>query len=308
MEIMISKNQDQKTVGQVLRNDLAFSSNIITFLKKKPNGIMLNGAHATVRNKVLYGDILAIDYSDAEQTFDNDHIVPTDLPFNIVYQDDDIIVVDKPAGMPTHPSHSHQTDTLANGLSHMCRVVGSPFVFRPVNRLDMDTSGLVLIAKNKLSAYRLSEAMKKGEIHKSYFAVLCGKVDTETTELTDYMKRAEDSKMLRCICQKEDEGAMLALTRYKTLVAADMFSVVIAAPITGRTHQLRLHFASKGNPICGDTLYGYPYEHIGRQALHACRLSFPHPRTGERLHITAPLPRDISHLCQQIFGNDQFSY
>ncbi|MBO4978787.1 MAG: RluA family pseudouridine synthase [Clostridia bacterium] len=306
IEIIISKKQDGKTVGQILRNDLTLSGRIITFLKQKPDGILLNGVHATVRNKVLYNDSLCINYTDAEQPFDKDVIVPSDLHFDIIYQDEDIILVNKPFGMPTHPSHDHRDDTLANGLAHLCRVIGSPFVFRPVNSLDKDTSGLVLVAKNKLAAFRLSEAMKAGQIHKSYLAVLCGRIPPENGEVRGFMRRKPDSKMLREICREEDEGAMLALTRYKYIEANDMFSLVVAAPITGRTHQLRLHFADMGHPICGDTLYGYPFECIGRQALHAHRLSFPHPMTQKRLTFGAPLPPDMAKLCQTVFGTDDF--
>ena len=308
MEILISKKQDEKTVGQILRGDLQLSSKIISFLKKKPDGILLNGVHATVRNKVVYNDVLRINYKDEDEPFDKSHIEPTDLPFEIVYQDEDILLVNKPAGMPTHPSHDHQRDTLANGLAHMCKVLGSPFVFRPINRLDKDTSGLVLVAKNKLAAYRLSDAMKKGEIHKSYVAVLCGHISAPSGELIDFMRRAPGSKMLRQICRENEADAMMAFTRYKKIVSNDMFSLVIAAPITGRTHQLRLQFAGDGHPLVGDTLYGYPYEHIARQALHAFRLSFPHPITQKRLQFSIPLPKDLSALCCKLFGRDDFSF
>ncbi len=306
MEIIISKNQDEKTVGQILRNDLKLSRKIISFLKKKPDGILLGGAHATVRNKVIYGDVLCINYKDENEPLDKNVVEPCDLPFEIVYQDEDIILVNKPFGMPTHPSHNHQRDTLANALAHMCMVIGSPFVFRPVNRLDKDTSGLVLVAKNKLAASRLSQAMQEGKIHKSYLAVLCGSIAPQTDELRGFMRRAPESKMLRQLCSEDDEGAMLALTKYKKIVSNDMFSLVVAAPITGRTHQLRLQFSGCGHPICSDTLYGYPYEHIGRQALHAFRLSFPHPITQKRLQFSIPLPEDIARLCQKIFGTDDF--
>ncbi len=308
MEILISKNQEEKTVGQILRGDLQLSSKIISFLKKKPDGILLNGEHATVRNKVMYNDLLCINYKDEDEPFDKSRIEPVDLSFEVVYQDEDILLVNKPAGMPTHPSHDHQRDTLANGLAHMCKVVGSPFVFRPVNRLDKDTSGLVLVAKNKLAAYRLSESMKKGEIHKSYVAVLCGTVTSSSGELIHFMRRAPGSKMLRQICLQNDEDAMMAFTKYKKIVSNDMFSLVVAAPITGRTHQIRLQFAGDGHPLVGDTLYGYPFEHIGRQALHAFRLSFPHPITQKRMQFSIPLPKDLSLLCQKLFGRNDFSY
>ena len=144
----------------------------------------------------------------------------------------------------------------------------------------------------------LSEDMVKGRIHKQYFAVLHGKLDPLDGRIDAPIKRAEDSKMERIV---HEDGAP-SLTKYRTLVCNDMYSAIIAAPITGRTHQLRVHFSHRGCCICGDTLYGYPCEFIERQALHAVRLEFLHPSSGEMMAVTAPLPRDIRALCDSVFS------
>ncbi len=306
MDIIISREQNHKTVGQVLRGDLAFSGAIISLLKKTPDGILLNGSHATVRNVVEFRDVLSLRYKDAASAVKESTVLPVDIPLDILYQDDDIILINKSHELLTHPAHEHQTDTLANGLVYLAERIGSPYIVRPINRLDVGTSGLVLVAKNKLSAYRLSEAMKSGKIHKSYFAVLCGSPASENGEYRDYIRRDTAGKMRRVLCSAEEQDAAVALTRYRTLASNSLFSAVLAAPITGRTHQLRVQFSEHGTPICGDTLYGYPFELIDRQALHAIRLSFPHPSSGKMLRFTAPLPADISFLCSQIFGTVDF--
>ena len=304
MEYIVENEYSGKTVREVIKKRLGISMATLKHLKFLDDGIMLNGVRVTVRAEVKEGDLLALATEDTES---ETKLTPCDLPLDIVYEDDFLVIPNKPADMPTHPSHDHYTDTVANALAFRYGEQGIPFVFRPVNRLDKDTSGLVLIAKHKVAAFRLSESMQKGEIHKSYLAVLCGHIPAESGEIRNFMHRDPESKMLRRICREEDDGAMLAITRYKRVAANDMFSVVVAAPITGRTHQLRLHFASLGFPICGDTLYGYPYEFIGRQALHAFRLSFPHPMTQQRLCFSVPLPPDMAKLCQTVFGTNDFS-
>lgn len=307
MEIIIGKTQDGMTVGQILKQELGLSHAIVTSLKKRPDGILLDGSHATVRNIVHYGNSLSVHYHDTVADTENSSVRPIPMLLDILYEDTDIIVVNKPPNMPTHPSHEHQSDTLANGLAYHAKRSDKPYIIRLVNRLDANTSGLVLVAKNKLAAYRLSESMKTGKIHKSYFAVLCGSFEMKSGEFDGYMAREQNGKMRRRLCQKEDAGAMRALTRYRTVIQNDMFCGVLAAPITGRTHQLRVQFSGFGHPICGDTLYGYPIDLIGRQALHAVRLSFPHPSNGRTVRFDAPLPHDIAALCKAVFGNDEIS-
>ena len=300
MKLIITQQQNGKSILDILRGELAFSSSSITFLKKREDGILLNGEHATVRRIVTTNDTVEINYEDTEKDL-NESILPIPLPLEIIYSDRDIIILNKPPYMPTHPSHDHQNDTLANAVAYHFKNMKTPFVFRAINRLDSQTSGLVMVARNKISAQRLSEDMQKGKIKKSYFAVLHGALDPPEGKINAPIKRAEESKMRRIVC---DDGAP-SLTQYKTIVSNEMYSAVFASPITGRTHQLRVHFSSKGNCICGDTLYGYPCEYINRQALHAFRLEFPHPSSGEPMCVYAPLPTDIVTLCQSVFDFEQ---
>lgn len=299
MQIQIDKSKEGKCVLDILRGELGLSSSLITFLKKREDGITVNGEHVTVRRVLLEGDLLALRYEDSEED-QNQTVVPIDLPLDILYSDRDILVVNKPPYMPTHPSHDHQQDTLANAVAYHFKNLKTPFVFRAVNRLDSQTSGIVLLARNKVAARNLSEDMAKGRIHKHYFAVLHGRLDPSEGKIDAPILRAEDSKIKRIV---HAEGAR-SLTRYRTLVANDMYSAVIASPITGRTHQLRVHFSHRGCCICGDTLYGYPCEFIERQALHAVRLEFPHPSSGEPITVTAPIPDDIRSLCDSVFSAD----
>lgn len=301
MDILIGEKQDGKIILNILKDDLGLSRGMISFLKRKERGILLNGVHATVRNKLKTGDVLSIDYTDSTDSHVS-AIFPTPMPLDIVYEDDDVLLINKPFGMPTHPAHEHQTDTLANALAYLCEQRKTPFVFRAINRLDAGTSGLVLIAKHKLAASRLSEQMREKKIQKTYFAILHGNIHPDFSEIEGYMRMEDGGRMKRIVCQKDEEGATYALTRYKRVASNDLFSAVLANPVTGRTHQLRVHFTSLGHPLCGDTLYGYPSADISRQALHSYRLSFFHPATGHHMRITAPIPEDISFLYKTVFG------
>ena len=161
------------TILSVLTSHLGFSRKAITALKKKENGILLNGAHATVRAKICAGDTLTINCED-EENEQNEKLVPSAILPDIIFEDEDIVIANKPANMPTHPSHNHFDDTLANSLAYYYQLQGRPFVFRSVNRLDRNTSGAVLVAKNKRAAHKLGRAMKEDGIKKEYLAVLCG--------------------------------------------------------------------------------------------------------------------------------------
>ncbi len=296
IRIEIDHARSGKVVWEILKGELAFSSSVITFLKNRDNGILVNGEHATVRKRLSFGDILTLNYDDSEKD-QNETLLPVELPLEILYKDRDIIVVNKPPHMPTHPSHGHQNDTLANALAYYFKDLKKPFVFRAINRLDSETSGIVLVARNKVAAQHLSDDMVRGHIRKQYFTVLHGALSPAEGNIQAPIRRAENSKIKRIVAE---DGAP-SLTRYRTLAANEMYSAVMAAPISGRTHQLRVHFSHMGNCICGDTLYGYPCQYISRQALHAVFLEFPHPSSGETMRITAPLPEDIQQLCEHVF-------
>ena len=211
------------------------------------------------------------------------------------------MVLNKPPFMPTHPSHGHYTDTLANGLAYLFERRGIPFVFRSCSRLDRDTSGVVTVAKTRAAAFHFQRAHVAGEVDKEYLAVLVGHLTPMQGEIRGCIRRMEESVITRIVT--EDDGAP-ALTRYRVLAygkAPDGRDLTLAAaqPVTGRTHQLRVHFAHLGTPILGDFLYGEEQDAlIGRQALHCRMTAFRHPISGTHMTLYAAPPADFLALMQ----------
>lgn len=300
MKYTISECDAGLTIKSFLYGRLKFSTALVKRVKYREGGILLNGESATVRRILSKGDVLELLWEDAEED-ENEYTAPFDIPIDIIYEDEFVTVVNKPPMMPSHPSLGHKDDTVANALAYKYK--NAPFVFRPVNRLDRDTSGIMIIARNKISACRLCAFQKSGLIHKSYIAVLRGIVTPERGEISSFMAREEGSIIKRRVCDSSFEGAKFALTRYKTLSSSCGLTAVAASPVTGRTHQLRVHFASVGCPILGDSMYGEPSELISRQALHAAFIEFPHPESGETLRLSAAVPRDIRECCDIDFDS-----
>lgn len=297
LKITICEEHSGKTVGELLKNHLKFPSSTITFLKSRDNGIILNGERVTVRKTLKTGDLLELEYTDEKTVAELSSIEPVKLPLDIIYEDGDVIALNKPPHMPTHPSHNHRDDTLANGLRYYFDSLDIPFIFRAVNRLDNNTSGVVLVAKNRIASAKLSVAMTKKEISKSYLAIIHGCPEPSDGQICLPIKREQESIIKRIV----SEGGAYSLTNYRTIYSNGMYSLVEASPITGRTHQLRVHFSHTGHPICGDTLYGYPSEFIARQALHAYKLSFTQPMNGKELTLFAKPPKDIVKLFETVF-------
>ena len=300
MEYIISAEESGKTVKEILSRHIGLSNAHIKHLKFLDDGILLDGQRVTVRKTVSAGNILQLAVEDKS---DGERLTPTDIPLNIIFEDEYMVVPNKPPFMPTHPSHLHHGDTLADALAFRYISAGLPFVFRPINRLDRNTSGLTLIAKDRISAAKLAEAMRKGKISKQYIAVLNGKLPESEGVIETYMKRSQDSIIVRVNCQ-ENEGGDYALTRYKVLATTEQHTLVLASPLTGRTHQLRVHFAGMGCSIIGDDIYGQTDDRINRHALHAISLSLPHPRSNSELRLIAPLPDDMHKLISTLFGNE----
>ena len=292
MDFIINNVHDGLCVREYLNNVLGVSRSELTELKKKELGIVLNGVRVTVRAVLHSGDVLSLQREDNN---DSQSINAVNIPLDILYEDDDIIALNKQYGMPTHPSHDHQHDTLANGLAFYYKDKGIPFVFRAVNRLDRDTSGIVLVAKNKSSAFILSKDMTEHRFEKKYIAITVGEADICGMICKD-IRRIEESKIKREVCPSGI--GQHALTEYETLEAQNGTSVLSVTPKTGRTHQIRVHLSSIGYPILGDTLYGEENGSslINRQALHAYSLSFTHPTNKKIMRITAPLPDDMGNL------------
>ncbi len=291
------------SIKEILIDELGFSKRAIAALKARPDGILLNGEHATVRAKVNEGDVLVINCEDMESN--EEKLVPSSTLPDIMYEDEHIVAVDKPPFMPTHQSQGHFYDTLANSLAYYFTKQGRPFVFRSVNRLDRNTSGVVLVAKSRIAAAKLSEEMKREGIKKSYIAILNGTLEHNFGTIETYIRRAQKSIILREVCEECEDGK-IAITNYRVLARANGLTLVEAEPQTGRTHQLRVHFSHLGAPILGDDLYGCASPLIERHALHACKLNFVHPDSCEVISIQADLPEDMREIIERYFGKELF--
>ncbi len=298
MDILIDEALDGQCVRRVLQAELKLSTKMIKHLKYRPLGITVDGKPVTVRHILSLGECLSLAVEDSESS---PALTPVELPLEILYEDDDIVIPTKPADMPTHPSHDHYTDTVANALAFRYEKAGLPFVFRPINRLDRNTSGLLLICRNKRAAGKLTQAMQKGEIKKTYLAVAVGEMTEREGVIDACLHRTKESIIIREVCSPTAPDADTACTEYRVLAAENGYSLVLVRPLTGRTHQIRVHFAHAGHPLVGDDLYGTPSPLIDRHALHAYRLSFPHPISEEQLEFSAPLCADIYKLIEYCF-------
>lgn len=279
-----------------------YSRHIRTWLKQHPGSVRLNGEEAFFYFPLKNGDLLEI---SLEEEHPSENIVPVDLPIHIVYEDEDLMVIDKPADMPVHPSIGNYENTLANAAAWYFHRQDIPFVFRCINRLDRDTTGLLILAKHMLSGAILSDQMKKRAIHRTYLAITEGKTDPAGT-IDSPIGRTDQSLILR---QVDHENGDSACTHYlqkcwhpktfypETLsVPQDGLSLVQLQLETGRTHQIRVHMTSIGHPLIGDTLYNPETALMNRQALHSYRLAFTHPVTGASLEFTSPLPEDMAEF------------
>ena len=281
IQIAIEKESDGKKIEHILKVKSGLSETLIRRLKRTEGGILLNGNPAKVIEKVSFGDMVKVTVSEKS----SQNIVPAKVPLDIIYEDEDILAVDKPRSMPTHPSNGHREDTLANGVIYY---LGKGSKFHVITRLDRDTSGVVLIAKNPVSAAFLTDEMKNGRITKEYIAVINGVLNPKDGIISAPIKKKSESGILRCVSPDGKE----AVTKYRTVKIQDGISLVNLFPITGRTHQLRVHMSYMNCPICGDSLYG-AVQKGERTLLHCKKISFIHPVTKKKISITAPLCDDI---------------
>ncbi len=294
MTVVITDTYDGRLLRSYLKLTLGLSTAVLSELKNREDGILVNGKRVTVRHVLHTGDVLTLGDRDTPETA-TERVIPTNLPLSVLYEDDYVIALAKPADMPTHPSHGHLTDTLANALAFRYQTANEPFVFRPLGRLDRNTSGVVVAAKTRAAAGYLSRALQKGLVRKRYIAIVEGEMPVDGAEHTvDAPIYRPDAAGIRRAVALPDEaaavGAATAVTRYRVLAAGRGASLVLCEPVTGRTHQLRVHLAHVGYPIEGDDIYGRPSARIGRQALHALALSVPLPFRGDLRQTEPPLP------------------
>lgn len=283
----IKNTENNLCIEQFLRRK-GYSYQNLTQLKKMPESILINGTWSYMRTPLSEGDVLTVHIQENESS---PNIPPADLPLDIIYEDEDLIVVNKPAGMPTHPSLNNYRNSLANALMHYYDQQGKPFIFRCTNRLDRDTSGLTVIAKHMVSSSILSGMAVRHEVTREYLAIVRGSITPPEGTISAPIGRAGTSLIERKIDQEHGENAV---THYRVVKEENGHSLVSLILETGRTHQIRVHMKYIGHPLIGDYLYNPDMEFISRQALHSHRLSFHHPITGENMEFAAPLPVDMS--------------
>lgn len=305
MDILIENNYEGRLIREVLFKELGYSVNLIKKLKFSPDGIKVNGEWVTVRYQLKRGDVLSLAVEDKPDDV-SPYIIPADLPLDVIWEDEYVTAVNKPYNMPSHPSLGHRLDTVANALAY--RYSDRTYVFRPVNRLDRDTSGCMLTANTKDASYKMYTSMVEGKIKKTYIAVIDGIMPERNGVLKSFMHRRDESIVEREECSENDIGAKPAVTEYRTITDNGKQSVILASPITGRTHQIRVHFASRGCPVVGDSLYGTESPYIVRHALHSWRTVFPHPATGEVVEVVSPVPGDILSLTDALGLDMSFAF
>ena len=285
----ITKSDASQTIEHFLKSK-GYSSQCIKELKKMPQSILINGEWQYMKHLLQPGETLTV---HVKEETSSEKIPPVELPLDIIYEDEDILVVNKPADMPIHPSLNNYYNSLANALAWYFEKQGKPFIFRCINRLDRDTSGLTIIAKHMLSAGILSTMVAQRHIHREYLAIVQGEITPPQGTINAPIGRKGDSIIERMVDYEKGEHAITHYQRIKYVNGHSLLSIHLE---TGRTHQIRVHMKHIGFPLIGDTLYNPNVQLIQRQALHSHRLQFTHPITGEPMEFTAPLPEDMHRV------------
>lgn len=274
-------------VEQFLRRK-GYSGQNLTEIKRMPKSILVNDIHYYMKQLLKEGDHLKVCICETKCS---EKIPPVQIPLDIVYEDEDIIVINKPAGMPIHPSLNNYTNSMANALAWYYKEQGKPFIFRCCNRLDRDTSGLTIVSKHLVSGNILSNTTKRREVHREYLAIVRGHITPASGKVTAPLARKEGTIIERTVDWEHGEEA---ITHYQVVKEANGHSLVSLCLETGRTHQIRIHMKHLGHPLIGDYLYNPDMEYMTRQALHSHHMEFMHPITGEHMSFTAPLPPDMA--------------
>lgn len=289
LEYKITNEFANFTINDFLRK-IGYSRHIVTQLKKTHFGITIDNEWMYTNHILLENEVLKVIIEDQTSS---ENIEPVESSLDIVYEDEDIIIINKPADMPIHPSINNYNNTLANYIADYFQKQGENYVFRCINRLDKDTTGLTILAKNMLSSCILSTMAAKRAISREYLAVAEGIIDIPGT-VDSPIKRLDSSVIERCIGDENDGDR--AVTHYTPLKSANGHTLLSIKLETGRTHQIRVHMKHIGHPLPGDFIYNPNYAVIDRQALHSYKLEFVHPITKKHMHFTAPLPDDMKQI------------
>ncbi len=279
-------NDAGRTAGDVIRREFRLVAHDIARAKyRTENGITVNGVQVMVNRRLAEGDELRVVLANELPG----KIVPVPGPLAVLYEDEDMLAVDKPAGVVVHPSHGHFADTLANYVAQYYIDEGDPHEVRTVGRLDKDTSGVLLFGKNRTACAHLTEQAACGLSEKTYLALASGTFPGEEGTVEAPISREYEEKIRRVVREDGDH----ALTHYRVLRQMEDRALLSVRIETGRTHQIRVHMAHIGHPLVGDPIYGTASEVIRRAALHARRLVCRQPFTGERIVLESPLPEDF---------------
>lgn len=284
---MVRPEEEGLMVKDIIYGRLNLSRGLLRRMKRG-GGVFLNGQKDYLTRRVRSGDQIQIFFHD-ENTF----MEPEEIPLEIVYEDDYLLIVNKPAGMAVHPTGAYQHGTLANALAHYWETIGLATKVRLVHRIDRDTSGLILVAKEPYSLQRLLLQLSKQTLIREYLAIVEGQLQEPQGVLREPIGRSLDHGVKRAVCPEGKE----ACTVYETLRSGSGASLLRVRLESGRTHQIRVHFANIGHPLLGDPLYNQRVQgEEGGQALHAWRLEFLHPRTGQKHEVTCPMPKEMVEL------------
>ncbi len=286
LEYVIKNNE--LNINQILQKELNVSSRLLYKLFKN-NLILLNGSICDTRNFYNIDDVITINFDYEE---DNSNIVPKKIDLNIIYEDEWLLIVNKPAGIAVHPSILHYSDSLCNGVKFYFDSIGLKKKIRPVNRLDLNTSGLVVFAKCEYIQEYLISQMKSNLFKKEYLCFCTGIFENKSGTINLPIARKENSIIERCI----SDNGQISITHYEVLKEFNNYSLVKCVLETGRTHQIRVHMSAIGHPLLGDSLYGSNSNLINRQALHCYQLQFVHPITKKVLNFVVELPLDLKKL------------
>ena len=287
----VEKNESNLTINQIIQSQFNVSTRLLSKLIRN-KCIFINGIIADTRNIASFDDIITIDLNYSE---DNSNIVPTQMELKIVYEDEWLLILNKPTGIAIHPSILHYENSIANGVCYYFNSIGLNKKIRPVSRLDRNTSGLVIFAKCEYIQEALNRQMKNNTFKKKYIAIVNGIFKEKTGTISLPIARKENSIIERCI---DFQNGQKSITHYRVIKENidENISMVECELETGRTHQIRVHMSAIGHPLIGDSLYGSISNFIDRQALHCYTLQFSHPVLRKMINFNIPLPTDMNFI------------
>ena len=281
-------NENNKTINQILQENFEFSNRLFSKLLRNKR-VKVDDKITDTRKIAKIGEKITIDLDYEEE---NSNIISKKMKLDIVYEDEGLLVINKPEGIAVHPSILHYEDSLASGVKYYFEQNGIYKKIRPVNRLDLNTSGLIVFAKNEYIQENLIRQMERNTFTKEYLAIVQGTLENEKGVIELPIARKEKSIIERCV----SENGQKAITEYEVVKKLNGYSLIKCRLLTGRTHQIRVHMAYIGHPLLGDTLYGEKSDLINRQALHSFKISFIHPITKKEIQLTSDIPKDFMKI------------